>query len=62
VLENFRPKVMERLGLPYDLLAARNPRIVYCAISGFGQDGPWAARPACWNRHWQPWAGLSPIT
>ncbi len=46
VLENFRPKVMERLGLPYDLLAARNPRIVYCAISGFGQDGPWAARPA----------------
>lgn len=49
VLENFRPKVMERLGLPYDLLAARNPRIVYCAISGFGQDGPWAARPACWN-------------
>ena len=46
VLENFRPGVMERLGLSYDVLAARNPRIVYCAISGFGQDGPWASRPA----------------
>ncbi|KRQ10015.1 CoA-transferase [Bradyrhizobium pachyrhizi] len=46
VLENFRPKVMERLGLGYDVLAKRNPRIVYCAISGFGQDGPWAGRPA----------------
>jgi crotonobetainyl-CoA:carnitine CoA-transferase CaiB-like acyl-CoA transferase len=46
VLENFRPKVMDRLGLSYDVLAERNPRIVYCAISGFGQDGPWATRPA----------------
>jgi CoA:oxalate CoA-transferase len=46
VLENFRPKVMERLGLGYEVLAKRNPRIIYCAISGFGQDGPWAGRPA----------------
>ena len=46
VLENFRPKVMERLGLGYEVLAQRNPRLVYCAISGFGQDGPWAGRPA----------------
>ena len=46
VLENFRPKVMERLGLGYDVLSRRNPRIVYCAISGFGCDGPWAGRPA----------------
>jgi CoA:oxalate CoA-transferase len=46
VLENFRPGVMARLGLSYAVLAARNPRIVYCAISGFGQDGPWASRPA----------------
>lgn len=46
VLENFRPRVMERLGLDYQVLSARNPRIVYCAISGFGQDGPWAGRPA----------------
>jgi CoA:oxalate CoA-transferase len=46
VLENFRPQVMERLGLGYDVLSARNPRLVYCAISGFGQDGPWQGRPA----------------
>jgi len=46
VLENFRPKVMERLGLGYEVLSQRNPRIVYCAISGFGSDGPWAGRPA----------------
>lgn len=46
VLENFRPKVMERLGLGYEVLSARNPRIISCAISGFGQDGPWAGRPA----------------
>jgi CoA:oxalate CoA-transferase len=46
VLENFRPGVMERLGLGYDVLAACNSRLVYCAVSGFGQDGPWATRPA----------------
>jgi crotonobetainyl-CoA:carnitine CoA-transferase CaiB-like acyl-CoA transferase len=46
VLENFRPKVMERLGLSYEVLSKRNPRIIHCAISGFGQDGPWAGRPA----------------
>jgi CoA:oxalate CoA-transferase len=46
VLENFRPKVMERLGLGYEVLARRNPRLVYCAISGFGQNGPWLGRPA----------------
>ncbi len=38
VLENFRPGVMARLGLGYEVLAARNPRLIYCAISGFGQD------------------------
>jgi CoA:oxalate CoA-transferase len=46
VLENFRPKVMERLGLGYAVLSAVNPKIIYCAISGFGQDGPWSGRPA----------------
>lgn len=46
VLENFRPGVMDRLGLGYDVLAARNPRLIYCAISGFGQTGPWIGRPA----------------
>lgn len=46
VIENFRPGVMERLGLDYETLKARNPKIIYCAISGFGQNGPWAGRPA----------------
>lgn len=40
VVSNFRG-VMERLGLSYETLSARNPRIIYCAISGFGQTGPW---------------------
>jgi CoA:oxalate CoA-transferase len=46
VIENFRPGVMARLGLDYPELAKVNPRLVYCAISGFGQDGPLAMRPA----------------
>lgn len=46
VVENFRPGVMARLGLDYATLAAANPRLVYCAISGYGQTGPSAARPA----------------
>lgn len=43
---NIRPQAMRRLGLDYDTLAAVNPRIVYAGLSGFGQDGPYAARPA----------------
>jgi len=43
VVENFRPGVMKRLGLDYPTLAAENPRLIYCAISGFGQDGPGAS-------------------
>jgi CoA:oxalate CoA-transferase len=46
VIENFRPGVMTRLGLDYPVLVKVNPRLVYCAISGFGQDGPLAMRPA----------------
>ena len=46
VVENFRPDVMKRLGLAYDDLAAINPRLIYCAISGFGQTGPDALKPA----------------
>jgi crotonobetainyl-CoA:carnitine CoA-transferase CaiB-like acyl-CoA transferase len=46
VVENFRPGVMERLGFGYPALAALNPRLVYCAISGFGQTGPDALKPA----------------
>ncbi|MEO1680777.1 MAG: CoA transferase [Pseudomonadota bacterium] len=46
LVENFRPGVMERLGAGPEILRAINPRLVYCAISGFGQDGPWRDRPA----------------
>jgi len=46
VVENFRPGVMARLGLDYPTLAALNPRLIYCAISGYGQTGPSANRPA----------------
>lgn len=44
LLEGFRPGVMQRLGLDYATLAARNPRLIYCAISGYGQDGPYRDR------------------
>jgi len=40
LVENFRPDVMKRLGLDYPVLAKINPRLVYCAISGFGQTVP----------------------
>ena len=46
VIENFRPGVMERLGLGYDALREVRPGLVYCAISGFGQDGPLRDNPA----------------
>lgn len=46
VVENFRPGVMDRFGLDYASVSRRNPRVVYCAISGFGQSGPGAERPA----------------
>lgn len=46
LVENFRPGVMARLGLSAGELRARNPRLVYCSVSGFGQTGPWSERPA----------------
>jgi CoA:oxalate CoA-transferase len=46
VIENFRPGVMARFGLDYPQLQAVNPAIIYCAISGYGQTGPSADRPA----------------
>jgi crotonobetainyl-CoA:carnitine CoA-transferase CaiB-like acyl-CoA transferase len=45
-VESFRPGVMERLGVDYPTLRTRNPGIVYCSISAFGQDGPYRDRPA----------------
>jgi alpha-methylacyl-CoA racemase len=44
LLESFRPGVMERLGVGYERLRAENPRLVYCAITGYGQDGPYTGR------------------
>lgn len=46
LVENFRPRVMDRLGLGYEALRAERPELIYCAISGFGQNGPWRDRPA----------------
>jgi alpha-methylacyl-CoA racemase len=40
IIESFRPGVVDRLGIGFDAVRARNPRIVYCSTSGFGQDGP----------------------
>jgi crotonobetainyl-CoA:carnitine CoA-transferase CaiB-like acyl-CoA transferase len=46
VVENFRPGVLQKLGLSYADIAAENPGIIWCSISGFGQDGPYRDRPA----------------
>jgi alpha-methylacyl-CoA racemase len=45
VVEGFRPGVADRLGIGYEAASERNPRVVYCAISGYGQSGPLADRP-----------------
>ena len=46
IVENFRPGVMARLGIGYEAVAKRNPGIVFCSISGFGQSGPMAEKPS----------------
>ena len=46
LLEGFRPGVMDRLNAGYQALKEMNPRLIYCSLSGFGQDGPYVARPA----------------
>ena len=61
LVENFRPGVMERLGVSYDELKAINPRLIYCAISGFGQDGPMRGAPA-YDQIVQGLSGVMSIT
>ncbi|UUP19777.1 CaiB/BaiF CoA transferase family protein [Nitratireductor thuwali] len=45
LIQNFRPGVIERLGLGYETVMALNPGLVYASISGYGEDGPWVMRP-----------------
>ena len=61
VMENFRAGVMDRLGLGYAALAAINPRLIYCAISGFGQTGP-ASNEAGYDGKLQAMSGIMAIT
>ncbi len=61
LVENFRPGTMERLGLGYDALAPRHPRLVYCSISGFGQTGPRRGEPG-YDAVMQGEGGLMSIT
>lgn len=61
VVENFRPGVMDRLGVGYAELRKVRPDLIYCAISGFGQDGPWVHRPA-YDQIIQGAAGVMSIT
>jgi crotonobetainyl-CoA:carnitine CoA-transferase CaiB-like acyl-CoA transferase len=61
VVENFRPGVMKRLDLDYSVLSKVNSRLVYCAISGFGQEGPLAMRPA-YDQVIQGMAGVMSVT
>jgi formyl-CoA transferase len=61
VVENFRPGVMDRLGVGFEVLRRENPKLVYCAISGYGQDGPLRDLPA-YDQIIQGMAGVMSIT
>lgn len=61
VVENYRPGVMARLGLDWEVLSASRPDLVYCSISGFGHTGPWRQRPA-YDAVVQGMSGIMAIT
>jgi crotonobetainyl-CoA:carnitine CoA-transferase CaiB-like acyl-CoA transferase len=61
LVENFRPGVMDRLGLGYDQLSVVNPALVYCAISGFGDEGELSRRPA-YDQIIQGMSGVMSVT
>ncbi|HEX3535309.1 MAG TPA: CoA transferase, partial [Stellaceae bacterium] len=61
VWENFRPGVMERFGLGYEVLRALNPRLIYCAVSGFGQNGP-ERNTAAFDGKLQAMSGIMSLT
>ncbi len=61
VLENFRPGVMHKLGLGYEALKEIKPDLVYCAVSGFGQQGPLSQRPS-YDQIIQGFSGLMSVT
>lgn len=61
VIENFLPGAMARFGLDYATLALQNPRLVYCSVTGFGQDGPYRDRPG-YDGVFQALGGLMSIT
>ncbi|HEY8290593.1 MAG TPA: CoA transferase, partial [Acetobacteraceae bacterium] len=61
VMENFRGGVMDRLGIGYKVLSAVNPRLIYCAISGFGQTGPFS-NEAGYDGKMQALSGIMAIT
>jgi len=61
LIENFRHGTMEKLELGYDALAAENPALIYCSITGYGRDGPWADKGG-FDLVAQAFAGLMAIT
>lgn len=61
IVENFKPGVMKKLGLDYETLSKENPRLIYCASSGFGHTGPYSSRPA-YDLIIQGMGGLMSIT
>lgn len=61
VVENYRPGTMDKMGLGYQEIKKVNPRVIYCAMSGFGQEGPWARR-ASYDQIIQGLSGIMSVT